>query len=162
MSIIALAGCDDGPRPPAAEPPRVTLEEVRFRAFRGGDLAASGTAAHAWYRRDTGAVEATDATVQVPRPGAPPIAVEARTLRGEAGANAWDAGGGVVLTRGDVAARTESARWTGADGLVRGDRPVEITGPGYRLTGSSFTADPRTGDATVQGGVRLVAGGGAP
>ncbi|HQR30421.1 MAG TPA: hypothetical protein PLL32_08425, partial [Anaeromyxobacteraceae bacterium] len=111
------------------------MEEVRFRAFRGGDLAASGTAARAWYRRDTGAVEAEEATVQVPRSGMPGIEVAARTLRGEVGANAWDAGGGVVLTRGDVTARTESARWTGADGLVRGDRPVEITGPGYRLTG---------------------------
>jgi hypothetical protein len=139
----------------------VTLEEVRFRAFRGGELAASGTAAKASYRRDTGAVEALDATVQVPRPGTPRLDVAARTLRGELGADAWDAEGGVVLTRGDATVRTESARWTGADGLVRGDRPVEVTGPGYRLTGSRFTADPRTGDVDVRGDVRLVAGGGA-
>jgi lipopolysaccharide export system protein LptC len=140
----------------------VSLEGVRFHAWRGADLAASGTADRATYRRDTGAVRATHASVTVPRPGVPDLEVSAPVLTGDLRARTWRGEGGVVLTRGDAVARTPSARWSEADGMVRGDEAVEVTGPGYRMTGPAFTADPATGDVQVVGGVRLVAGGGRP
>jgi hypothetical protein len=138
------------------------MEGVQFRAWRGPDLAASGTAARAVYRRDAGVVDAEDARVTLPRPGTPDLVVAAPALQGDLPARAWRAWGGVVLTRGDAAARTPSARWSEADGLVRGDEAVVLSGPGYELGGPSFTADPRTGDVDVRGGVRLVAGGARP
>ena len=46
--------------------------------------------------------------------------------------------------------------------MVRGDEPVTVTGPAYRLAGPAFTADPRSGDVEIRGGVRLVAGGAPP
>ena len=111
------------------------------------------------YLRDSGLVTAYAARVTVPRPGMPALAVSAPELTGDLGARTWAARGGVVLTRGDATARTPSARWAEADGMVRGDEPVEVTGPTYRLAGPAFTADPRTGDVDIRGGVRLVAGG---
>lgn len=135
---------------------------MQFRAWRGPDLAASGSADRTVYRRDDGTVQATRARVTIPRPGMPDLSIEAPELRGDLGARTWAARGGVVLTRGDAVARTPSARWAESDGIVRGDEPVELTGPGYRLTGPAFTADPGTGDVDVRGGVRLVADGGRP
>jgi hypothetical protein len=135
------------------------METVQFRAWRGPDLAASGTADRAVYRRSSGDVEASGVHVTVPRPGMPDLVVSAPALTGDLGARTWAAGGGVVLTRGDSTARTPTARWAEADGMVRGDDPVEVTGPAYRLAGPAFTADPRSGDVEIRGGVRLVAGG---
>jgi lipopolysaccharide export system protein LptC len=137
----------------------VKLEGVQFRAWREGLPSATGTAAQATYRRDTGEVRATDARVPLPRPGVPDLAVEAPVLTGDTKLRTFRGEGGVVLTRGDAVARTPSARWTEGDGLVRGDEAVEVSGPGYRLAGPAFTADPRTGDVEIRGGVRLVAGG---
>jgi hypothetical protein len=138
------------------------MEGVQFRAWRGADLAASGTADRVVYRRSSGGVEASGVAVTVPRPGLPDLAVSAPAMTGDLGARTWKARGGVVLTRGDATARTPTARWAEADGMVRGDEPVEVTGPGYRLAGPAFTADPTTGNLEIRGGVRLVAGGAAP
>jgi hypothetical protein len=135
---------------------------VQFRAWRGADLAASGAADRVVYRRESGEVVAQDARVTVPRPGMPDLAVAAPELEGDLAARRWTARGGVVLTRGDATARTPTARWDESDGLVRGDEPVEVTGPGYRLAGPAFVADPGSGDVEIRGGVRLTAGGAVP
>jgi hypothetical protein len=162
IAALSVVGCDAAEPAVEPHPPEVALEGVRFRAWRGAELAASGTAARAVYHRDSGLVDATDARVNVPRPGAPDLDVSAPALQGDLPARTWRASGGVVLTRGDASARTPSARWAEADGLVRGDEAVRLSGPGYQLDGPSFTADPRTGDVDVRGGVRLVAGGARP
>jgi hypothetical protein len=140
----------------------VSLEKMQFRAWRGADLTASGAADRAVYRRNSGEVVAFVASVTVPRPGMPDLAVSAPELEGDLGARTWVARGGVVLTRGDATARTPTARWAESDGMVRGDETVEVTGPTYRLSGPAFTADPRSGDLAIRGGVRLVAGGARP
>jgi len=145
----------------AAAPPEMRLTTVQFRAYRGADLSASGVAGQAVYRRSSGQVEATDARVTLPAPGAPDLTVAAPVLVGDLAARTWSARGGVVLERGDTTANTASARYAGQDGLVRGDEPVVVTGPGYRLAGPAFTADPATGDVEIHGGVRLVATGAA-
>lgn len=161
-SILLLAGCEAAEPTPKTNPPEVRLENVQFRAWRGADLTASGAADRTVYRRDDGTVVASTARVTVPRPGMPDLSVSAPELQGNLAARTWSARGGVVLTRGDAVARTPSARWAESDGVVRGDEPVELTGPGYRLSGPAFVADPRTGDVEIRGGVRLVAGGVRP
>lgn len=137
------------------------MEAIQFRAYRGADLSASGTASQATYRRNSGEIEAASARVTLPGNGTPGLTVAAPVLVGDLAARTWSARGGVVLERGDATARTASARYAGADGIVRGDEPVEVVGPGFRLAGPSFTADPATGDVEIRGGVRLV-GTGAP
>jgi hypothetical protein len=137
------------------------MEVIQFRAYRGEDLSASGTASQAIYRRNSGEIEAATARVTLPGHGTPDLTVSAPVLVGDLAARTWSARGGVVLERGDATARTASARYAGPDGIVRGDEPVEVVGPGFRLAGPSFTADPATGDAEIRGGVRLV-GTGAP
>jgi hypothetical protein len=134
----------------------MSMETVQFRAYRGVDLSASGTASKATYRRNSGEIEAASARVTLPGRGTPGLTVAAPVLVGDLAARTWSARGGVVLERGDATARTASARYAGADGIVRGDEPVEVVGPGFRLAGPSFTADPATGDVEIRGGVRLV------
>jgi hypothetical protein len=158
-SIVLLAGCEAGETAGTGTPPELRLETVQFRAYRGGEASARGTAAQAVYRRSSGEIEATDARVTLPGRDAPDVTVVAPTVVGDLGTRAWSARGGVVLERGDTTVRTASARYAGADGQVRGDEAVEVVGPGYRLAGPSFTADPATGDVAIQGGVRLVAAG---
>lgn len=135
---------------------------MSFRAWRGAELAASGTASSATYRRDTGAVLAEGARVAIPRPGEPGLEASAPVLRGDVRSRTWTGEGGVLLTRGDVEARTPSARFAEKDGQVRGDEPVVVSGPGWRLSGPAFTADPRSGDVEIHGGVRLRAAGARP
>ena len=135
------------------------LEGVQFRAYRGADTSASGTASQATYRRNSGEVEAATVRVTLPGNGTPDLTIAAPVLVGDLAVRSWSARGGVVLERGDATARTASARYSGADGVVRGEEPVEVVGPGYRLAGPSFTADPATGDVEIRGGVRLVAAG---
>jgi hypothetical protein len=135
------------------------LETIQFRAYRGADPSASGTASQGTYRRNSGEIEAASARVTLPGQGTPDLTVIAPILVGDLAARTWSARGGVVLERGDTTARTGSARYAGADGIVRGDEPVEVVGPGYRLAGPSFTADPATGDVEIRGGVRLVGTG---
>lgn len=157
--MLALAGCGGSEPPASRTPPEIRLETVQFRAYRDADLSASGVAAQAVYRRGSGEVEATDARVTLPSPGAPSLTVAAPLLVGDLSARTWTGSGGIVLSRGDATARTASARYEARDGLVRGDEPVEVTGPGYRLSGPGFTADPATGDVAIRGGVRLVVAG---
>ena len=161
-SIAALAGCSAPTDAGAPSPPRVVLEEVRFQSWRGAEPSASGTAARVVYRKSSGDVEAEEARVTSAPPGAPALSLEASRLEGDAGAHAWRASGGVVLTRGEAVARTASARWSEGDGLVRGDEPVRVEGPGWKLEGPAFVADPATGDVSIRGGARLVAGGKRP
>jgi hypothetical protein len=137
------------------------LETLQFRAYRGADLSATGTAAQATYRRSSGEIEATFARVMLPGRGTPDLTVSAPVLVSDLHARTWSARGGVMLERAGATARTASARYAGADGIVRGDEPVEVVGPGYRLAGPSFASDPATGDVEIRGGVRLV-GTGAP
>ena len=137
------------------------MEVIQFRAFRSADPSASGTASQATYRRNSGEVEAATVRVTLPGNGTPDLTLAAPVLVGDLAARSWSARGGVVLERGDATARTASARYAGADGIVRGDEPVEVVGPGYRLAGPSFTADPATGDVEIRGGVRLVGTGSA-
>jgi len=137
------------------------LESLQFHAYRDADLSASGTASQATYRRNSGEIEAAFARVTLPGHGTPDLTVAAPVLVGDLAARTWSARGGVQLERGDATARTASARYAGADGIVRGDEPVEVVGPGYRLAGPSFTADPATGDVEIRGGVRLVGMGAA-
>lgn len=161
-SILFLSGCNGGEPSTRPPPPEVTLERVAFRAWRGPELRASGTADRVVYRKDSGEVIAEGAHATVPRPGVPDLSVSAPELQGDLGTRTWKARGGVVMTRGDATARTPSARWAESDGIVRGDEPMVVTGPGYRLAGPAFSADPTTGNVEIRGGVRLVAGGAAP
>jgi hypothetical protein len=140
-------------------PPEIRLEAVQWRAFRGAEPSGFGTTAQVVYRRNSGEMEATDARVTLPSPGKPDLTIAAPLLVGDLRAHTWSARGGVVLGRGDVTARTASARYAGEDGTVRGDEPVEVAGPGYRLSGPSFAAHPASGDAEIRGGVHLVVTG---
>lgn len=161
-SIAALAGCGAPVQGEAAAPPQVVLEDVRFQSWRGAEPSATGTAARVVYRKSSGDVEAQEARVVSARPGAPEMTVQAARLAGDGSARAWRASGGVVLTRGDAVARTASARWSEGDGLVRGDEPVVVSGPGWKLEGPAFVADPASGDVSIRGGARLVARGERP
>jgi hypothetical protein len=161
-SIALFAGCTPDGTAAKPRPPEVRLDDVSFRAWRGAELAASGTAASATYHRDTGTVVAEEARVTIPRPGEPGLEATAPVLRGDVKARTWNGEGGVLLTRGDVEARTPSARFSEGDGQVRGDEPVVVSGPGWRLSGPAFTADPRSGDVDIRGGVRLRADGVRP
>ena len=154
-SILLLASCQ-GPEAGSARPPEMRLEGVRFLAYRGPDLALRGEAAQVRYLRQTSEFEARDAVVVLPRPGVPDLRIAAPVVQGDVAARTYHASGGVTAARGPEEARTASARWSGADGQVRGDEPVAMRGPGWRLDGSSFTLDPATGDADVRGAVRMV------
>lgn len=161
-SLLSAPGCRPA-KPVEGEGlvPELQLEGVRFRVYRGGDLRAFGEAEAASLRRDSTELAARDVVAILPRDPAA-VRIAAPAAEGVLSERAFAATGGVTVTRGDDVARTERARYApgdaGGGGLVTGDRPVVVEGPGYRLEGAGFTLDPARGTIAVRGGARLVAG----
>jgi lipopolysaccharide export system protein LptC len=162
VSSVAAAGCR--PAKPAEGQglvPELKLDGVHFRVYRDDALAAFGEAAAVSFRRDSTDLAARDVETTLPR-GPAPVRIEAPAASGVASARAFEANGGIAVSRGADVARTERARYApapgGGSGLVTGDRPVVVEGKGYRLEGAGFTLDPARGEIAVSGGARLVAG----
>ncbi len=140
--------------------PELELEGVRFRVWRGSELRVEGEAKTATLRRDSTELVARDVIAVLPRAEAP-VRITAPVGQGVLRDETFVARGGVVVERGADVARTETARYEplpGGGATVRGDQPVELTGPAYRLRGTGFTMDPETGDIELTGPTRLVAG----
>jgi lipopolysaccharide export system protein LptC len=161
-ATLSAAACGSGvPSGQAAVPPELKLDGIRFRVYRGDTLRAFGTAAAASLRRDSTELRARDLEAVLPR-SPTPVHLTAPTGEGILATRVFRASGGVVVSRGDDAARTERARYQPAQGsgdeLVTGDDPVTMTGRGYQLTGRGFTLDPTAGTRVVGGGARLLAG----
>jgi lipopolysaccharide export system protein LptC len=137
--------------------PELKLEGVRFRVWRGAGLRVQGEAAQVTLRRDSSEIAAHDITALLPR--AEPVHLTAREGTGVLQSHAFEAHGGVTMTRGQDVARTDHARYAPMpDGgaTVNGDAPVQLDGPAYRLTGQGFTLDPESGDLTLGAPSRLV------
>jgi hypothetical protein len=140
--------------------PEIRFEELRFRAYRDGRLAATGDAAQGGFRRDTGDFTLETMSVAFPASdGGAEAQLAAPLGRGNARARDLLASGGVKLVRGTDVATTEEARYTGSDGLIHGDRPILVQGTGYVLSGPRFVVDPQAQALRIDGGARLLAGG---
>jgi lipopolysaccharide export system protein LptC len=160
LAALASAGCQ-APKAPEAQAvaPELKLYGVRFRVYRGDDLRAFGLSDTATLRRDSSEVRAEQLDATLPR-GAEPLRLTAPVGEGSLLSRVFDVSGGIVAARGDDVARTASARYepVGPDGVVRGQEPVAVEGPGYRLEGRGFTLDPAAGTIVMGGGARLVTG----
>jgi len=156
LSSGFLTGCRAAEAPPDRAQPEMRLENVHFRSYRGPALSSFGEATGLVYHRDTGDAVAQDAKVVLTPEGSAEVHLSAPVLAGNLPSRTYQARGGVVMDRGIDSARTATARY-GADGIVRGDEPIELLGPGYRLSGPAFTLDPADGVLVIRGGVKLVA-----
>lgn len=161
VSGMALGGCS---KPRAVEQtraaPELRLEGVRFRLFRGERLRADGTAASLTYQRETTSVQGSDVELRLRQPREV-VTISAPLGSGVVSARTFEATGGILAERGTDTARTESARFVpgdGPQGMVIGERPVELAGNGYRMRGNGFTLDPADGQIVLRGGTRLLAG----
>ncbi len=162
LAALCFSGCGSAlPRDQAPVPPELKLDGVHFRIFRGDTLRAYGDADTASLRRDSSELRATGLEAVLPR-SPTPVHFSAPAGEGSLASQAFQASGGVVVSRGADTARTDRARYEprpgGQDGLVQGDDPVTVTGRGYTLTGRGFTLDPAAGNIVVRGGARLLAG----
>jgi hypothetical protein len=161
LAALSAAGCGSAPGAQPPVPPELKLEGVHFRIYRGAALRAYGDADTASLRRDSSELRASGLEAVLPR-SPTPVHVTAPTGEGSLASRVFVASGGVVVSRGDDAARTERARYVPGQGdrreVVEGDDPVTVTGRGYELTGRGFTLDPNAGNIVVRGGARLLAG----
>ncbi len=157
--LLASAGCGATRGPDLQEvPPGIAFEQMDFRVYRGSTPSMSGQAERASLRRDTAAVEGQVLRVRLPgRPGEPEVVLEAPEGRGNVRERWFEVWGGAVLSQGAVRCETERARW--ADEVIRGDRPVQIRGQGFALSGPGFLLDPRAGSVRIRGGGTLDARG---
>jgi hypothetical protein len=163
VPALLASGCRAS-RAPEAEPvvPELKLHNVRFRVYRADTLRAFGVAESAGLRRDSSEVHAQRLDATLPR-SAIPLRIRAPEGDGSLLSRVFEVSGGIVASRGDDLARTARARYepVGAhgDGIVRGQDPVVVEGPAYRLEGAGFTLDPAVGTIVMKGGAHLVAGG---
>lgn len=159
---LAGAGCRrDKPVEAQAVAPELKLEAVQFRVYRGSDLRAYGKAERASLRRDSTELSALNLEAVLPR-STPPVRITAPAGEGVLATRTFSASGGVTVSRGDDVARTERARYVPdpGGGRVVGEDPIAVEGRSYRLEGKGFTLTPADGVLTIEGGVRLAAGGG--
>jgi hypothetical protein len=105
LGLVALAagGCQAAGRGDKVQevqevPPGISFEGLRFRAYRGSALAASGEADRAAFRRDTTDLEAQDIRVLLPgNQGEAPHRVRAPRGRGNLRAGEAHLTGGVTV-----------------------------------------------------------------
>lgn len=140
--------------------PELMFDKVGFRVYRGTALTAFGDAERVSFRRDTSdlTAERIDARFPGTSPSRPEAHVTAARGSGNVGERRFEAEGGVRAEQGGQVATTERARYLGADGLIRGDRPIEVRGGRYVVRGPSFTLDPRDQVLRVEGGAAVTAG----
>ncbi len=167
MGLLALSsagpmvGCTKEPhRGSERIVPELVLEDLRFRVYRDARLAARGTANRATYRRDTSDFGAERIQVSLEQSRQGKVRVTAPFGRGNARSRELLAWGGVQLLQKGTTATTDEAHYSPADGLVRGDRPIAVHGPNYKLAGPGFYLDPRTEELHVLGGAQVTAGAG--
>lgn len=140
--------------------PDVRFEQVQFEVFRGPELTASGTAEAARLRRDTNELFAESIRIKFPATAEREEAtVTAARGRGNLADRWFQAEGGIDAVQGDDTARTERARYSSAEGVVRGDSQVVVSGPGYQLTGPGFVLDPARRAVRIDGGASIRTGG---
>ena len=161
-SSAAVAGCGRSRSTEVGELlPQLVLKAVRFRVDQDGVAKARGTADLVALRRDTRDVAARGLTMTL-LGSEGEVQVRAPQASGRLGERRFAASGGLTATRRTDTATTESAWYipgpSGSPGLVQGDGPVLVSGPGYRLTGVGFTLDPASRELSIRGGARLVSG----
>jgi lipopolysaccharide export system protein LptC len=158
----ALGGCGRSRSAEGSELlPQLVLQGVRFRVDRDGANRAQGTAELVALRRDTGAVAVRGLAMTL-FGSEGEVLIKAPLASGLLGERRFSASGGLTALRRTDLAVTDAAWYQpgprGTPGLARGDGPVVLTGPGYRVTGTGFTLDPATRELTLRGGARLVSG----
>jgi len=164
--ILAAAGCRPArPAEPRDLVPELVMEGVTFRVDRLGESRATGEATRVTYRRDTTEVTASGLALALTDAVQGPVRIAAPAGEGVASERGFEGSGGIRAERAGDVATTGSARFEPAvvaggpsTPLIRGEEPVVVEGPGYRLTGTGFTLDPATKEITIGHGARLVAG----
>jgi hypothetical protein len=159
--LFLAAGCRPA-RPGEARRvvPELTMDGVQFQVDHRGVVTASGDAERLTYRRDTTDVAALGLSM-ILATATGPVHVTAPAGSGRIADRRFRATGGLRATRGqDVVTTASATSRPGADGRVRidGDEPVQVEGPGYRLTGTGFDVDPATGELAIRGQPHLVTG----
>jgi Lipopolysaccharide-assembly, LptC-related len=161
--LLVSAGACEPVRPRGNEevPPQLTFERLDFRVFKGPLLTAVGSAQRASFRRDTGDLAAEQVEVRFP----------ATSSRGESDIHAargsgnvkqhdFTAWGGVRAEQAGQVAVTSEARYSASDGLVRGDKPVEVRNSRLTVRGPGFILDPRDQILHIEGGAHVETSGG--
>jgi hypothetical protein len=161
LFLILATGCRPGRSGVARQViPQLIMDGVQFQVDRGGVTTSTGQADRITYRRDTTDVSAVNLTMDLTGETSP-IRVTAPAGAGQVRDRRFRVTGGIRASRARDTARTESATISpGAGGqtAISGEEPVEVDGPGYRLTGTGFDLDPASGDLTIRGQPHLDSG----
>ncbi len=163
--IVALSACSKGASAPDTEdgpdvPPQLTFQKLEFRIYRGPELAAEGRAAQASFRRDTGEVVAERIVARFPEePSRPATRIEAGHGEGNVRERRFAGSAGVKAVQGSQVSTTAEARWSAADGIIRGDEPVVVRRGRLVVRGPGFTINPKDQRLVIDGGAHAVAGG---
>ncbi len=161
-ALAASAACAPAQRQGTDDvPPELIFDKLDFRVYRGPVLTADGHAERMGFRRDTAGLTAEQVTVRFP-PSNDRAEARVHATRGTGNLREhwFQATDGVRAEQSGQVATSEQARYSAADGLVRGDTPIEVRGGAYTLSGPGFTLDPADEVLHVEGGARVVAGGG--
>jgi hypothetical protein len=163
-TLLLTGGCLGAPRQQGSDevPPELTFETVTYRVYRGAALAVHGTADRATLRRDNSDVTAQRIEARFPGTATRPAArVTAARGTGNVKARRFLATGGVRGEQAGQVAVTEEARYTADEGVIRGEKPIQVQRAGrFTARGPGFVLDPRDQVLRIEGGARVVAGEG--
>jgi LPS export ABC transporter protein LptC len=151
--MAAAAGCGDpskGRRSTdktmmEANPPLQELWSIRFLLTKSGIRRVMTEAGHgAEYKTASGIEHQLDSGITVTffdSNGALETTVTALKAKIHENQDIEVLGNAVLVSRGNTVIRTEYARWTASDGMIRSNSPVSISRPGEILNGKGFETD---------------------
>jgi len=154
----SATGCAVEP-PAGGQPPAIVLGDVTLRHYAADGTVRTGHADEVTYFRQQGRLEAGTLTVDAP----PTDDLKRGGVLLEASKGAADLKGQGALLSGGVTVRTgagdigktDEATWIGATETIRGDRPIEVEGPGYTTTADGFSFEVPGQKLALQGNVAI-------
>jgi hypothetical protein len=162
LLLVSASACESvGPQGNEEVPPQLTFQNLDFRVYKGQVLTAEGSARQADFRRDTADLAAERVEVRFPATTTQAEShVSAARGSGNVREHRFTAWGGVRAEQAGQVALTPEARYAATDGLVRGDKTVEVRNNRLTVRGPGFTLDPRDQVLHIEGGARAVTGQG--
>lgn len=159
-SALGASACKPAEEARAPRPPAIQLEEVTLRHYPMEGPPRVVRASDVTFNRESAEISAHAISARIPPTetlARGEIRLEAEEGRGDIHGNEAEAIGALkVETGAGDLGETVGSVWDSSTGLVQGDRPIRVRGPGYSVDGESYRFHVEDQQLSLERGVHVV------